>query len=220
MPFLVVAYLTIYTSKWGCLFFRYLYDWESKPYAEDMRNSSLTFLLLTTINFISMKSNIKNILKVIAIAAVACVTFASCSKERTSSKIVGQWKTTDLTLYYDGKKIDIDLETEMLTINDTEGIQHNYGLYMLKTYITFYENGNMDFMGVVSGTYEVSGNEVTLKAYGETHHLQLEGDKLLDISEFSADGYSIVESSRVVECVEPDGKNHTFKIVEVLSKVN
>jgi len=151
---------------------------------------------------------------------VACVTFASCSKERASSNIVGQWKTTDLTLYYDGKKIDIDLETEMLTINDTEGIQHNYGLYMPDTYITFYENGNMDFMGFVSGSYEVSGNEVILKAYGETLHLKVDGDNLLDISEFSADGYSIDESSIVIECVEPDGKNHTFKAVEVLSKVN
>lgn len=167
-----------------------------------------------------MKSNIKNILKVIAVAAVTCVAFASCSKEIASYNIVGQWKTTDLTLYYDGKKIDIDLEKEMLTIKDTEGIQHNYGLYMPDTYITFYENGNMDFMGFVSGSYEVSGNEVILKAYGETLHLQIDGDNLLDISEFSADGYSIDESSIVIECVEPDGKNHTFKAVEVLSKVN
>ena len=118
------------------------------------------------------------------------------------------------------KKIDIDLETEMLTINDTEGIQHNYGLYMPDTYITFYENGNMDFMGFVSGSYEVSGNKVILKAYGETLHLKVDGDNLKDISEFSADGYSIDESSIVIECVEPDGKNHTFKAVEVLSKVN
>ena len=86
--------------------------------------------------------------------------------------------------------------------------------------IKFYENGNMDFMGFVSGSYEVSGNEVILKAYGETLHLQIDGDNLLDISEFSADGYSIDESSIVIECVEPDGKNHTFKAVEVLSKVN
>ena len=167
-----------------------------------------------------MKLNIKNILKAIAVAAVTCMVFASCTKERTSSNIVGQWKTTDLTLYYDGKKIDIDLKTMMLTINDTEGMQHHYGLYMPETYITFYENGNMDFMGVVSGTYEVVGNGVTLKAYGETHHLQIDGDKLLDVTEFSADGYSIGESSKVIECVEPDGKNHTFKAVEVLSKVN
>lgn len=55
-----------------------------------------------------MKSNIKNILKVIAVAAVTCVAFASCSKEIASYNIVGQWKTIDLTLYYDGKKIDID----------------------------------------------------------------------------------------------------------------
>ena len=168
-----------------------------------------------------MKLNINNILKVIAVAAVACVTFESCSKAgESSSNIVGQWKTTDLTLYYDGEKIDINLETEMLTINDTKGIQHNYGHYMPNTYITFYKNGNMDFMGIVSGTYKVIGNKVTLNAYGETHDLQIDGDKLLDISEFSADGYFIDESSIVIERVEPDGKNHTFKAVEVLSKVN
>ena len=186
-----------------------------------MDNGSLTLTLLTTINFISMKLNINNILKVIVVAVVACVTFASCSKtEASSSNIVGQWKTTDLTLYYDGEKIDIDLETEMLTINDKAGIQHNYGQYMSETYITFYENGNMDFMGIISGTYQVTGNKVTLKAYGETLDLQIDGDKLVDITEFSADGYSIAESSIVTESVEPDGKNHTFKAVEVLSKVD
>ena len=113
-----------------------------------------------------------------------------------------------------------DLETEMLTINDKAGIQHNYGQYMSETYITFYENGNMDFMGIISGTYQVTGNKVTLKAYGETLDLQIDGDKLLDITEFSADGYFIAESSIVTEKVEPDGKNHTFKAVEVLSKVD
>jgi hypothetical protein len=61
---------------------------------------------------------------------------------------------------------------------------------------------------------------VTLKAYGETLNLKIDGDKLLDITEFSADGYSIDASSTVIERVEPDGKNHTFKAVEVLSKVN
>lgn len=183
--------------------------------------AKITVLLLTTTNFISMKLNINNILKVIAVAAVACVTFASCSKAGSSSaNIVGQWKTTDLTLYYDGEKIDINLETEMLTINDTKGIQHNYGHYMPKTYITFYENGNMDFMGTISGTYKVVGNKVRLNAYGETQDLQIDGDKLLDITEFSADGYCIDESSIVIERVEPDGKNHTFKAVEVLAKVN
>ena len=161
-----------------------------------------------------------SIIKVIAVSAIACATFASCSKDGSSSNIVGQWKTTDLTLYYDGVKIDIDLETEMLTINDKEGIQHNYGLYMPDTYITFYENGNMNFMGIIPGTYKVTGNEVTLKAYGETLNLKIDGDKLLDITEFSADGYSIDASSTVIERVEPDGKNHTFKAVEVLSKVN
>ena len=61
---------------------------------------------------------------------------------------------------------------------------------------------------------------MTLKAYGETLNLKIDGDKLLDITEFSADGYSIDASSIVIERVEPDGKNHTFKAVEVLSKVN
>ena len=91
---------------------------------------------------------------------------------------------------------------------------------MADTYITFYENGNMNFMGIIPGTYKVTGNEVTLKAYGETLNLKIDGDKLLDITEFSADGYSIDASSTVIERVEPDGKNHTFKAVEVLSKVN
>ena len=169
-----------------------------------------------------MKLNIKNILKVIAVAAVACVTFESCSKAgESSSNIVGQWKTTDLTLYYDGEKIDFDLETEMLIINDPEGKQHNYGIYGPYTDITFYENGNMDFIGVIPGTYNITGNKVRIRAYGETLYLQIDGDKLVDITEFSADGYSIAESSMTVfERVEPDGKNHTFKAVKVLAKVN
>ena len=108
----------------------------------------------------------------------------------------------------------------MLIINDPEGKQHNYGIYGPYTDITFYENGNMDFIGVIPGTYNITGNKVRIRAYGETLYLQIDGDKLVDITEFSADGYSISESSKVIECVEPDGKNHTFKVVEVLSKVN
>ena len=169
-----------------------------------------------------MKFNIKNILKVIAVAAVACITFASCSKAGSSSaNIVGQWKTTDLILYYDDEKIDIDLETEMLIINDPEGKRHNYGIYGPYTDITFYENGNMDFMGVRPGTYKITGNKVRIRAYGETIYLQIDGDKILDITEFSADGYSIADSwMKVFERVEPDGKNHTFKAVKVLAKAN
>ena len=78
----------------------------------------------------------------------------------------------------------------------------------------------MNYMGIVPGTYEVIGNEVILKAYSETLRLQIDGDKILEIKEFSADGYSIDGPSTVYKRVEPDGKNHTFKAVEVLSKVN